>query len=76
MVTPPTNRTVAQRVRTAMELAGQTPKALADATGLPRTTLNRRLTGNSDFTLHELSVLAPVLGLTIGDLLADEPSVA
>lgn len=75
MVTPPTTRTVAERVRVAMEENGQTPKGLADVAGVPRTTLLRRLTGNSSFTLTEIDALAPHLGVTVGDLLADEPTV-
>lgn len=74
MVTPPSNHTVAQRVRDAMEEQGQTEKGLAEATGIPRTTLQRRLTGNSDFTVTELDALARHLGIALVDLLADEPA--
>lgn len=74
MVTPPSTQTVAGRVRSAMEEQGQTEKGLADATGIPRTTLRRRLTGNSPFTLNELDVLAPLLGISLVDLLAEEPA--
>ena len=76
MVTPPTTRTVAERVRAAMEEVGQNPKSLAEDSGVPRTTLIRRLTGNSSFTLNEIDALAPHLGTTVSELLADEPSVA
>ena len=72
MVTPPTTRTVAERVRSAMVDKGQTAKSLAEAAGIPRTTLARRLTGNSSFTLNELDAIAPLLGLTAAHLLADE----
>lgn len=76
MVTPPTTRTVAERVRAAMETAGKNPKSLAEDAGIPRTTLIRRLTGNSSFTLNEIDALAPQLGVTAAELLADESSVA
>lgn len=72
MVTPPTTLTVAERVRSAMVEKGLTPKGLADDAGIPRTTLNRRLTGKSSFTLNELDAIAPSLGVTAADLLADE----
>lgn len=72
MVTPPSTRTVAQRVRDAMEQKSLTEKGLADVTGIPRTTLRRRLTGNSSFTLNELDAIARYLGLPLVDLLADE----
>ena len=74
MVTPPSARTVAERVRVAMEQKGETEKGLADATGIPRTTLRRRLTGNSPFTVNELGAIAPCLGVALVALLADEPA--
>jgi plasmid maintenance system antidote protein VapI len=41
-----------------MASAGVSTKSLAEATGIPRTTLARRLTGNSPWTLEELDLLA------------------
>lgn len=76
MVTPPTTETVARRVVTAMEATGRNPKSLADDARLPRTTLLRRLAGISPFNLNELDALAPHLGVTVAELLADEPSAA
>lgn len=76
MVNPPTDHTIAQRVRVAMEEAGENAHSLAKATGVPRSTLERRLTGFSSFTVAEITALAPLLGTTRVELLADEPSVA
>jgi excisionase family DNA binding protein len=52
---PPTNSTIAERVRAAMEEAGVSEVVLADDTGIPRTTLRRRLTGLSDWLTGELT---------------------
>lgn len=41
-----------------MDISGVSTKALAESTGIPRTTLIRRLTGNSPFTLEELDLIA------------------
>jgi transcriptional regulator with XRE-family HTH domain len=57
-----------------MEEQGRTEKGLAEATGIPRTTLQRRLTGTSDFTVSELDALARHLGIPLVELLADEPA--
>jgi len=76
MVTPPTNQTIAARVRVAMDEAGQSEKSLADVTGIARSTLRRRLTGGSPFTTAELAAVAPVLEVRLVDLLADEESAA
>lgn len=76
MVTPPSNQTVAARVRVAMEQAGHSEKSLADITGIARSTLRRRLTGGSPFTTAELAAVAPVLEVKLVELLADEESAA
>lgn len=72
MVTPPSSQTVARRVRHIMADQGETEKSLADATAVPRTTLRRRLTGNSAFTLNELDAIARHLSVSLVTLLADE----
>ena len=72
MVTPPTNTTIADRVRAAMERAGVSEVALADATAIPRSTLRRRLSGRSDWLTGELVALCEPLGVSLLDLLADE----
>lgn len=51
---------------------GATEKSLADRTGIPRTTLRRRLTGLSSFTINELHAIASHLGVSLLDILADE----
>lgn len=53
-----TSQTVAARISGLMTESGVSAKGLAEATGIPRTTLVRRLTGNSAFTLEELDLLA------------------
>lgn len=45
---------------------------LADDTGIPRTTLRRRLTGNSDWLTGELVAISARLDVPLLDLLADE----
>lgn len=59
-----------------MEDAGSTEQALAANTGIARTTLRRRLTGKSGFTVDELTAIVEELGLDLVLLLANEPSVA
>jgi len=76
MVTPPTNQTIAERVRAAMVEANESEVTLADATDIPRTTLRRRLGGNSDWLTGELTAITSHLGIPLVELLADEPSVA
>lgn len=71
MVTP-TNLTIAQRVRAAMDQAGDSEVKLADDTGIPRTTLRRRLTGNSDWMTSELVAISKRLDVSLIELLADE----
>lgn len=55
---------VARSVATAIEAAGENPKSIADATGIARMTLVRRLTGTSPFTVAELAVIARHLDTT------------
>lgn len=47
-----------------MDVNGVSTKALAEATGISRMTLARRLTGNSGFTVNELDALAVYFGTT------------
>jgi hypothetical protein len=69
---PPTNQTIAERVRSAMEKAGVSEVVLADDTGIPRTTLRRRLTGMSDWLTGELTAISGRLDVALVELLADE----
>lgn len=52
-----------------MDSASVSTKALAEATGIPRTTLVRRLTGNSSFTVEELELIAQHFGSSAADLM-------
>lgn len=76
MVTPPTNQTIAARVREAMAAADESEQSVAEATGIARTTLRRRLTGNSAFTTDELVPVSRHLGLPLMHFLADEEQVS
>jgi len=60
--------TVAARVRDAIDSAGITHVGLSESTGIPRTTLIRRLNGFAPFTLEELEAVAHVLGTSVSDL--------
>lgn len=66
MDTPQYVAEVARRVAEAIEAGGQSQLRIAEATGIPRTTLIRRLSGTSSFTVAELSSIASVLGVDLG----------
>jgi hypothetical protein len=72
MATPPTNRTIAERVREAMETADRSEVTLALDTGIARSTLRRRLAGTTPWLTSELVAIASVLDVGLLDLLADE----
>lgn len=55
---------VAAKVAEAMEAGGWSEKAIAEATGIPRVTLRRRLAGAA-FTVAELHAIAATLGTTV-----------
>lgn len=59
---------VAQTVAAAMQAQGWSEKALAEATGISRVTLRRRLAGAA-FNVAELAAIADALGTTVSDLL-------
>ncbi|WP_243061199.1 helix-turn-helix transcriptional regulator [Nocardioides sp. SR21] len=63
-------RRTAIAVQAAIEAAGQTQLGVAEESGIPRTTLIRRLRGLSAFTVAELEAIAAVLGTTVSNLLA------
>ena len=56
--------------------AQETPASTALATGIPRSTLNRRLTGKSTFTVSEIELLAAHFGTTPVELLRAEVEAA
>ena len=61
---------VADKVVAAMHAKDVSRLALADKAGIPRTTLIRRLTGTSPFTVDELARIAGALGVDVVALVA------
>lgn len=66
-----TTKAVAEVVSDKMPGRGLSVKSLSDSTLIPRTTLARRLAGSSPFTVHELELIAPLLGSTVVSLLTE-----
>ena len=64
------NKAIAAVARNLMSEAGHNPATLAKASGMARTTLDRRLTGLSPFTTAELASLARVLNTDLITILA------
>lgn len=62
-------RETARRVQAALDFAGRTPLAVSEQTGIPRTTLLRRLTGTSPFTVGELALIATFLDIPVHSLI-------
>lgn len=62
-------RGTAERVSAAIEAAGQTHLAVAEQTGIPRTTLLRRLSGAAPFTITELERVADLLDVPVHSLI-------
>lgn len=63
----------AAAVKAAIEQAGLSVNRAAALSGIPQSTLDRRLLGNPPgFTITELSSLASVLGVEVGALLRQE----
>ena len=59
----------AAAVTKALRDAKVSQRAASEATGIPLTTLVRRLTGRSPFLITELAALADVCGRDVTDLL-------
>ena len=72
MDTPSKTQSRAASIREAIRQAGFTPFTLAEATGIPRTTLNRRLLGVTPFNTEELDSIAAALNTSVTDLLIAE----
>ena len=72
MDTNETTKAVAEAVREHIAIAGETQLSIAEVTGIPRTTLMRRLSGVTPFTVAELAAIASALGCTLGDLIVHE----
>lgn len=62
---------VAGRVLAAMEAQGATRLGISESTGIPRTTLLRRLSGASPFTIAELEAIAKCLGVPVHTFIQD-----
>lgn len=71
-----TTQVLAERVNTARKLADIPVFRLANATGIPNTTLKRKLSGHADFTVPELQALSLHLGVKFSDWLRNLPRAA
>jgi transcriptional regulator with XRE-family HTH domain len=67
---------LAATVAARLEAAGITQRAAADATQIPLTTLNRRLSGATPFNYGELAAVALLLGTTPSELAAAAEAAA
>lgn len=63
-----TSRALAGAVAEALAEAGITQREASRLTAIPLTTLSRRLTGHSPFTVLELAALASVTSTTVSIL--------
>jgi transcriptional regulator with XRE-family HTH domain len=59
---------LAKVVSDAMKAHGKNQRDIAEATGIPLVTLNRRLTGRSPFVITELIAIAEVLDVSLVEL--------
>jgi len=71
MDTPSPDARVAGIVNRLIADHGTTELVLATQTGIPRTTLRRRLTGRSNFLLTELVAIAEFFGIAVSDLVVE-----
>ena len=62
----------AQAVSQATVTKGKSVRSLADETGIPLTTMRRKLKGIGEFTPSELFRIADALGITFMDLIPTE----
>ena len=62
-ITSPIAQQVAAGVVRAMQDAGLSEVTVSERSGIPRTTLKRRLAGHSAFNVAELAAIATVLGI-------------
>jgi hypothetical protein len=69
MDTPTLTREIAARVTEAMRDTATTRNGLANAIGTPRTTLNRKLEGHTQFTILELVAISKHTNKPLGDFL-------
>ena len=65
--------TLASRVAESINLReGMTRNKLSEKSGIPYSTLTRKLNGHADFTMRELGSIARALNLTLGELIPTE----
>lgn len=64
-------REIATVVALRVEESGLSRRQLSDRTGIPFSTLTRRLNGLSPFVVTELHAIASVLGTTVKTLVAE-----
>lgn len=65
------SRSAAEAVNEIRREAKISVLALAKATGIPNTTLDRKLRGIGDLTIREAAAIAAALGTTLSALLAE-----
>lgn len=63
------SRAVADEVRRLLEERGMSGNQLAKQAGIPQTSIAGKLRGVSAFTLDDLAVIGPVLGVKVTDLI-------
>lgn len=66
-----TSRRIAGVVERRISASGISLREAARQTGIPLTTLSRRLTGNSPFSLPELAAVAELLGVVASELVIE-----
>lgn len=67
---------VTRQINTALMAVGMTRHRLATDTGIPSTTLQRKLKGDGEFTLNELLRVARALNVAPSALLPSDFKVA
>jgi transcriptional regulator with XRE-family HTH domain len=61
---------IATLVRAEMKQQGKTQVELADLLGVTQQSVSRRLTGETPFTVYDLTVLSSYLNIPVADFLA------
>jgi len=54
----------AEAIKSALETTGVKKTHIAEVTGIPYSTLNRKLAGKADFTLGDILAIAEALGVS------------
>ncbi|GEM_PF-6572826 len=70
------DREITKAVFEALSTAGISHRTAAERTGIPLSTLRRRLRGESSFYLYELFSLAHVLDVKLSSLIRDAEAMA